>query len=366
MEAPQPATPCYKKIKDFENINFIEEINIKKNNNVYRIQFGINKLYKDEMTIKITSNLSKEYLYYYNKFNLLDIHNLSKVFQLYDNIKDIIIFLKNSKCDILEKNDKLIIEFNYFLPNGENKKIQLDLKKIMLDTESILNYLIEENKKLKQIISKNNNDILFLRQENKLLWEEINKLKNSNTNNKIKKNNPIDSKIINSVNDIGFILNYIRNNDKSFDFKSINLLYRASRDSDRTDICHKLCDNKNNIIIIIKSETEYIFGGYCKIGFKANKDKEYKIDNHCFLFSINLKKIYPVKKDKNVICYTSLKMGLCFYSSLGFYDHFFNNSKSFIGEEDCKLFFENIPSNNEINGGQKNFKCKELEVFQLK
>ena len=201
--------------------------------------------------------------------------------------------------------------------------------------------------------------------QNKNLCEEITKLKDKNK--VISLSDSFDCQIFNnSIKEINFILNYIKEHDKSFSFNNLNLLYRATRDSDRTEICHKLCDGKQNILIIIITDTYNIFGGYTKIGFKTNEKTEYIIDNNCFLFSINLKKIYPVKKDKKVICYTSAKLGLCFYASLGFYDHFLTKTNSLICENDCKYFFENIPLNNEINGGKKNFKCKELEVFQLK
>ena len=72
----------------------------------------------------------------------------------------------------------------------------------------------------------------------------------------------------------------------------------------------------------MKSETGYIFGGYSKIGFKTNNNNAYEIDNNCFLFSLNLKKIYPVIKDKKVICHIEEVYGLCFCKSLGFYDYF--------------------------------------------
>ena len=57
--------------------------------------------------------------------------------------------------------------------------------------------------------------------------------------------------------------------------------------------------NKKNIIKFIKSDSNSIFGGFCKIGFKTNpiKSLEYKVDNNAFLFSVNLKKIFPVITD---------------------------------------------------------------------
>ena len=115
----------------------------------------------------------------------------------------------------------------------------------------------------------------------------------------------------------------------------------------------------------MKSDSGYIFGGYSKIGYKTNNKKdEYKIDNNCFLFSFNLTKIYPVIYNEESITYTNEKYGLSFYASLYFKDNFMNINKNFIGYK-IKTIFNGIKDRYEMNGGKEEFKCKELEVFQL-
>ena len=197
------------------------------------------------------------------------------------------------------------------------------------------------------------NDNKNYKNENIQLWEEINKLKLYH----------IDSKIIESKDNINFILDYIKQNDQSFNFNNIKLLFRGSRDGDRTKTCHELCDNKQNVLIIMKSETGYIFGGYSKVGFKVNNSPDYKIDNNCFLFSLNLKKIYPVINDKKVICHIRENYGLCFYDGLAFYDYFMSKKSNNI--MNIKQYFNGLENKYEMNGGQSDFKFQELEVFQL-
>ena len=163
-------------------------------------------------------------------------------------------------------------------------------------------------------------------------------------------------------------MEYIRENDKLFKFNYLNLLFRGTRDGDSTKICHKLCDNKQNVLIIIKSDSDYIFGGYCKIGFKETDNyfkNEYKNDDNCFLFSINLRKIYSVIKNKNVICHIESSYGLCFYTSLAFYDKFLNNNNSYCCSNN-NGYFLGVNESYEMNGGHKYFKCKDLEIFQIK
>ena len=375
--------------KTYSKIDYIEEITINKEKENYKIHFGIQG---NDLLIKAESENTKNIYYYQYCFTINELQNISMIFSMYKATKEIIAFLKDLKLEIEEKNENLLLKFNVFMPNGQNKLIELVLKKCLLDTNNIIKYLLEkiksmetniknleENIKLEKTkhnseIKELNNNITNLKEnniryenENKKLWDEINKLKESQIkfSNKDDAINSFDSKIIESKDNINFILDYIKKNDKTLNISKIKLLFRGSRDGERTKTCHELCDNKQHVLIIMKSETGYIFGGYSKIGFKANKILEYKIDNNCFLFSLNLKKIYPVIKDKNVICHTRETSGLCFFGSLMFYDYFMSKKDWPNLNMDIKQYFNNLETIYEMNGGQEYFKCDELEVFQL-
>ena len=383
MEAAEPIqfiTP--KPHIDNEKIDFIEELKAIKGNENYTIQFGL-KENKNELTIKVISENSKDIYYFQQSYTLYVLQNLSKIFALYETVKEIILFLKNLKFEIEERNENLILKFNAFLPDGKSKLIELELKKNLVDVNQVIKNLFEEIKFIKINMQKEKQDCLNrelnykkeiknlnqyflnrelnykkeisdLKEENKKLWNEINKLKNSKEKNKIIEENKIynfDSKIIDSINKIDFILNYIRDNDKSFNF-------------DRTKTCHQLCDNKRNILIIMQSDIGYIFGGYSSIEFKINNSWDYKIDNKCFLFSINLRKIYPVIKNIPVICHVEAEQGLCFYGSLAFKDYFMNKKNNKIIKS-IKSSFNGLKDIYEMNRNESEFTCKELEVFQL-
>jgi len=388
MEAAEPIkieTP--KPSLDNTKIDFIEELKVNKGNEEYKIQFGIKD---NDLAIKVENYNSENIYYYQSCYNMLELQNVSMVFSFYKTIKDIISFLKNLKYQIDEKNNDLSLKFNIFTPDGKSQIIELNLKKCLPDTNHLINYLLEEIKTIKinmklseennkiermnneseiKTLKENNlkyqNEISYLKEENKKLWEEINQIKKiSNSPRKLDNLNYFDSTILDSINSINFIIDYIRQNDKSSNFNGIKLLYRGSRDGDRTKTCHQLCDNKQNILIVMKSDTGYIFGGYSKIGFKVNNNLEWKIDNNCFLFSLNLKKVYPVIKDKKVICHIMDDCGLCFCNSLAFYDNFMNNKRSSINFGPEQMF-NGFVDKYEMNGGDSKFKCKELEVFKL-
>ena len=391
IETPKPSNFSSK-------IVFIDESIFKKENEEYKVQFGI-KI--NDLIIKVIPENIKNFFYYQNCFSLFELQSLSVIFLMYKSISDVISFIKKLKFDIEEKNDELIIKFHIFTPDGENQIIALNLTKSLLGTDSLIKFLFEENKLIKESIkklettheseikdlkmnvSKNQNELINLKKniedyKNEIsnLKEENNRMKNELQNLKIiEKENNITPNIINnlifdskilSINSIDFILYYIRENDKSFNFNSIRLLYRGSKDGDRTKTCHELCDKKKNILIVIQSDNGYAFGGYSKIGFetKIKLFNEYKIDNDCFLFSINLKKIYPVIKDQPIICNIDNTNGLCFYASLGFFDNFMSHYNNKFTSK-IKSMFNKINEEYEMNGGNKYFRCKDLEVFQL-
>ena len=380
MDAAEPI--CAETPKSYYfKIDYIEEITINNEKDNYKIQLGIKE---NDLLIKVESEKTKRIYYYQQCFTITELQNISMVFSMYKTVKEIIAFLKDLKYEIEEKNENLVIKFYVFMPNGKNKLIEFELKKCLLETNNIINYLLEKIKSMETNIKnleenykteklKHESEINYLKEnisilkennmnyvnENKKLWEEINKLKE---NNKI---NSFDSKIIESKDNIKFIIDYIKQNDKKFNLNNIKLLFRGSRDGERTKTCHELCDNKQNVLIIMKSETGYIFGGYSKVGFKTSRIPQYIIDNNCFLFSLNLKKIYPVIKDKNIICHGKETSGLCFFSSLMFYDNFMSQKNWPNINSDIKLYFNGFENDYEMNGGQEYCKFNELEVFQL-
>ena len=310
MEAPKPVQlqiNSPKPYSDEEKISFFEELIINQGNESYKLILGKDEI-KNNLVIKLIVDKSKEIYYFQNKFNMNELQNLSEIFSFYKSTEVIISFLKTLKYEIIEKEEDLSLKFNLFMPNGQNQLIELNLQKILIDSQSIINYLLKENKILKGIINKNSDEISNLKKtifelNNKVLNLEhffnnrITMLENNNIKieKKIKEENNIflDSKIVSSIDEIQFILDYIRTDDTSFRFNKLNLLYRGSRDGDSTKTCHLLCDYKINILIIIYSDNGYKFGGYCKIGFKFVNHYTQRKDNNSFIYSINFKRIYP-------------------------------------------------------------------------
>ena len=338
-------------------------------------EINLQKYYKDkEIAIKTLSEEIKQLKININQKD-------TKINELTKEVSDknnVINFLKSS---IEDKNNKQVEMnnqqiFNLQQENNSLKAYNINFKQEINKLQTMNNNL---NNKLRQLdnvqyaynqllsnYNKLNENFQQLTIKYKSLESEL-KLYSMNINPSEERNKILEdtSKILSSMDELKFIKFYIKTNDPSFNLKNIQLLYRGSRDGDRTKTCHELCDNKKNVLIIMKSDKGNIFGGYSKIGFKATNKSEYLIDNNSFLFSVDLKKIFPAIKDRNHISHISDYCGLCFTGSLCFYDNFMHNYENCIYSSRIKEYFNRLDDPCEMNGGKEKFKCEELEVYQF-
>ena len=113
------------------------------------------------------------------------------------------------------------------------------------------------------------------------------------TSNKIF--NSINSKIFKSHNEIAFInTGFLKSLSKPM--KNMELLFRASRDGDSSKSFHSHCDGKSNTLTIIKSSVGKRFGGFTVRGWDS--EQNYIPDDKAFLFSMDNKDFYFIKKEQ--------------------------------------------------------------------
>ncbi|GBB93271.1 hypothetical protein RclHR1_02140024 [Rhizophagus clarus] len=80
-----------------------------------------------------------------------------------------------------------------------------------------------------------------------------------------------------------FYYKYYNQKDLPYHF---NLIYRASRDGNKTKVFHKKCDNKGATIVIVKVKgSEQIFGGYNPIDWESNGSSTMVKDSFLFSFA---------------------------------------------------------------------------------
>ena len=211
-EAPPIIYDTDKPKVDDNEINFIEEVKIKQENDEYRIKFETKG---NGLIIKAVSESFKNNIHYEQYYNLYDLQKFS-IFSAYKNVNDIINVLKELKIEIVKKYTEIIIKFNAFMPNGQKRFIKLNLKRYRLNDNEMVKYALDEIisiknnmkikeekyneekikneneiKKLKEDISKANTkisnleldnmnyktEISNLKNENEKLWKEINQIK---------------------------------------------------------------------------------------------------------------------------------------------------------------------------------------------
>ena len=318
----------------------------------------------------------KNEIQYQIKLNYKEIINKIPNFKIHSNISDIyktILMLLNSKrYDIKIYNDlslKLILKIINMIGNEEN--FELVLNKIAINSRMKTGIMEEKiinlENKIKELIKEKeemNIKINNLNNENQIIKKELNDLKiKINSLIFVSLNLNANSKIIDSTEEIIFILKEIeRNNNK---IKDIKLIYTAKEDEDKVDIFHSKCDDKMNTLMLIKTKSEYKFGGFTKTGWKNAKGKDI-YDDKAFCFSINLKKIYNIKNPNFALHCQSQDSRPSFGSN----NYVFLLDNNFLSKNTSKVEAmkdDYIGENKkmEINGGNEYFTVEELEVYQI-
>ena len=221
---------------------------------------------------------------------------------------------------INENNDKIkiIIPINHI----KIKDITFTLykktkheKEIVEDLKNEISLLKIENKTLKTSIEKLenqnklvNDNLINLNKDNKLLFEKISKLeKIIEDNNKINNENIIDNtKILaNNIKKQKRITNWIKEKTKTNEVK-YELIFRKGENGEEAEDFHKYCDNKGPTLTLIKTNKNYIIGGFTPLNWENDEEgiSVYDNSNQTFIFSINSNKRYDLidsQKNKQYI-----------------------------------------------------------------
>ena len=141
------------------------------------------------------------------------------------------------------------------------------------------------------------------------------------------------------------------------------LLFRASDDSFDETVCHNKCENNSNILWIIHSETDNVFGAFTKQKWITTVSYNWKEDNDAFLYLLRSTQNYPsqsfeVKKALEAVSFHK--------------DHLFHIgrldlttlpcSKSGINRTGSHVAYH-VPKHGYLNGDEYGFELKDLEIF---
>jgi len=151
----------------------------------------------------------------------------------------------------------------------------------------------------------------------------------------------------------------IRKINKSSRKMTLNLIYKASVDSDRAVDFHKKCNNAEKTLVLIETDKGKRFGGYTSVNWKGKCIE--KMDRDAFVFKLDKMKIYEnIPEEKAIGCYP--RFGPVFLGCQNIiYDRAFQKG----GTTYKKGLNYRTTEDFELNGGVRIFKVKDIEVYEV-
>ena len=140
---------------------------------------------------------------------------------------------------------------------------------------------------------------------------------------------------------------------------TLNLLYKATADSDRAAAFHAKCDEASSSIVLVETDKGKRFGGYTTCSWSG--DCIDKPDEEAFVFSFDKMKTYDnIPGEDAVGCYP--KFGPIFLGcQIRIYDKAFTKGGTTF---ERGLNFD-TDEDYELTGGERCFKVKEIEVYEV-
>ena len=257
-----------------------------------------------------------------------------------NNLSNIVNELKNSVNSLKSYNNlnQNPIPNQYQIPNNNSNNEIDKLKEDVLKLSSQLNYLTNsqnnqnnnynhynDNKnKYNDNVNYNNKnteaETAFYKEkmeeykrekdqsqlENEDLKTQIKNLSNSNNlyqiqyqnllKNKNQNINEVKGDLFENKKEIELVVRKLCIN---YNHINIDLIYKATIDSDKASAFHEKCDNAQSTLVLIKSGNGKRFGGFTTESWNGNSF--YKKDDYAFIFSLDKMEIYDVIQGEDAI-----------------------------------------------------------------
>ena len=140
---------------------------------------------------------------------------------------------------------------------------------------------------------------------------------------------------------------------------TLNLLYKATADSDKAEAFHAKCDDAESTLVLIETDKGKRFGGYTTCTWGGNCIE--KKDKDAFVFSLDKMKTYDnIPEEEAIGCYP--KFGPVF---LGCQIRIFDDAFSKGGTTFEKGLNFKTEENYELTDGDREFNVKEIEVYEV-
>ena len=283
----------------------------------------------------------------------------------YDKLKNEYTSFKKEIPSIQEQNKELLkIKETYEsqIPILQNNLEQINNESLIKENNSLKNSQTKSQPNEEEInnLMEELNSYRIKAQENELLKKQLEDLQyqiqmmqERQEDEDVKE---VKGDIIHDMNELEMITKKINKENKRI---IINLLYKASADSDSAAVFHEKCDSANNTIVLVETKDGKRFGGYTTQSWRGNCID--KPDTDAFIFSFDKMKTYDnIPGDDAIGCYP--KFGPIF---LGCQIKIFDNAFTKGGTTFEKELNFNTEEDYELTGGSRTFDVKDIEVYEV-
>ena len=170
------------------------------------------------------------------------------------------------------------------------------------------------------------------------------------------KNITVKGDIIRNMDELEMITRKInKKNNKII----LNLIYKATADSDKAEAFHEKCDDARSTLVLVETNKGKRFGGFTTCTWRG--DCVEKKDSEAFIFSLDKMMTYDIISGEDAIgCYP--KFGPIFLGcQIRIYDDAFSKG----GTTYEKGLNYNTEEDYELTGGDRIFLVKEIEVYEV-
>ena len=218
--------------------------------------------------------------------------------------------------------------------------------------KEILKAKIQE---LEKLIAQYQQEILNLKGNNAIIKESSEKEKEEHLIGQKIHQITVKGEIIHNSEELELIVKKINKINNKI---TLNLLYKATADSDKASVFHEKCDGAKSSLVLIETDKGKRFGGFTTSSWSG--DCIDKKDEDSFIFSLNKMKIYEnIPGELAIGCYPNY--GPIF---LGCQIRIYDNAFTKGGTTFEKGLNFNTQEDYELTDGERTFNVKEIEVYE--
>ena len=328
------------------------------NNNIFQEETN-NNIYQEETNNNVFLEQTNNNIYQEETTNINEDFNQplpvqTQAVQTKDEISELIVELKKLKDrELADLKNQVNLMRSMQLKKKEEDKLRqkeeenLLLRKQLEESEKYKRQYEEEIKSLRATMKSNEqNQNVGLESKNITFEEKAQQI-------------CVKGDILRSAQELEMLTRKINTNLISQNKKiTLNLLYKATADSDKAFSFHDKCDGANRTLVLIETDKEKRFGGYTSKSWKG--DCIEKKDDDAFVFSLDKMKTYDNTGELAIGCYP--KFGPIFMGcQIRIYDNCFSKG----GTTFEKGLNYKTEEDYELNGGERNFNVKEIEVYEV-